>query len=88
MQKVESVNIFVLHMMTSSNGNSFRVKLGLYFLRPLTSVNGRNRCRSALLVICAGNSPVPGEFPAQRPVTRGFDVFSDLRPNKWFSKQS
>ena len=30
---------------------------------------------SALLVICAGNSPVPGEFPAQRPVTRSFDVF-------------
>ena len=29
----------------------------------------------ALLVICAGNSPVPGEFPAQRPVTRSFDVF-------------
>ena len=25
---------------------------------------------SALLAICAGNSPVPGEFPAQRPVTR------------------
>ena len=24
---------------------------------------------SALLAICAGNSPVPGEFPAQRPVT-------------------
>ena len=23
---------------------------------------------SALLAICAGNSPVPGEFPAQRPV--------------------
>ena len=30
---------------------------------------------SALLAICAGNSPVPGEFPAQRPVTRSFDVF-------------
>ena len=29
---------------------------------------------SALLAICAGNSPVPGEFPAQRPVTRSFDV--------------
>ena len=41
---------------------------------------------SALLVICAGNSPVPGEFPAQRPVTRSFDVFFDLRPNKWLSK--
>ena len=27
-----------------------------------------------LLVICAGNSPVTGEFPAQRPVTRSYDV--------------
>ena len=43
---------------------------------------------SALLVICAGNSPVPGEFPAQRPVTRSFDVFFDLRLNKRLSKQS
>ena len=42
---------------------------------------------SALLAICAGNSPVPGEFPAQRPVTRGFDVFFDLHPNKRLSKQ-
>ena len=41
---------------------------------------------SALLAICAGNSPVPGEFPAQRPVTRSFDVFFDLRPNKRLSK--
>ena len=39
---------------------------------------------SALLAICAGN----GEFPAQRPVTRNFDVFFDLRPNKLLSKQS
>ena len=30
---------------------------------------------SALLAICAGNSPVTGEFPAQRPVTRSFDIF-------------
>ena len=30
---------------------------------------------SALLAICAGNSPASGEFPAQRPATRGFDVF-------------
>ena len=43
---------------------------------------------SASLAICAGNSPVPGEFPAQRPVTRGFDVFFDLRLNKRLSKQS
>ena len=39
---------------------------------------------SALLAICAGNSPVSGEFPAQRPVTRSFD----LRLNKRLSKQS
>ena len=43
---------------------------------------------SALLVLCAGNSPVTGEFPAQRPVTRSFDAYVDLRPNKRLSKQS
>ena len=43
---------------------------------------------SALLAICAGNSPVPGEFPAQRPVTRSFYVFFDLRLNKRLRKQS
>ena len=43
---------------------------------------------SALLAICAGNSPVPGEFPAQRPVMRSFDIFFDLRLNKRLSKQS
>ena len=42
---------------------------------------------SALLAICAGNSLVIGEFLAQRPVTRSFDVFFDLRLNKPLSKQ-
>ena len=37
---------------------------------------------STLLAICVENSPVLGEFPAQRPVTRSFDVFFDLRLNK------
>ena len=36
----------------------------------------------------AGNSSVTGEFPSQRPVTRSFDVFYDLRVNKRLSKQS
>ena len=45
------------HMMTSSNGNIFRVT------GPL-----------------CGEFTGPGEFPAQRPVTRGLDVFFDLRP--------
>ena len=43
---------------------------------------------SALLAICARNSQVTGEFPAQRPVMRSFDVFFDQRPNKRLSKQS
>ena len=43
---------------------------------------------SALLPICAGNSLVPREFPAQRPVKRSFDVFIDLCLNKRLSKQS
>ena len=36
---------------------------------------------SALLALCAGNSPVTGEFLAQRPVTRNCDVYFDLRLN-------
>ena len=33
---------------------------------------------SELLALCAGNSPVTGEFPSQRPVTQSFGVFFDL----------
>ena len=63
---------------------------------PFTVVGDRNNFTwwrhqmekiSALLAICAGNSPVPGEFPAQRPVTRTVGVFFDLHPNKRLSKQ-
>ena len=52
------------HIMTSSNGNIFRVT------GPL-----------------CGEFTGPGEFPTQRPVTRSFDVFFDLRLNKRLSKQ-
>ena len=53
-----------LFMMTSSNGNIFRV------IGPL-----------------CGEFTGPGEFPTQRPATRSFDVFFDLRLNKRLSKQ-
>ena len=53
-----------LFMMTSSNGNIFRVTGSL-----------------------CGEFTGPGEFPTQRPVTRSFDVFFDLRLNKRLSKQ-
>ena len=42
---------------------------------------------SALLAICAGNSPAPGEYCTQKPVTRSFNVIFDLRLNKRLSKQ-
>ena len=51
-------------MMTSSNGNIFRVT------GPL-----------------CGEFTGPGEFPTQRPVTRGFDVFFDLRINGWVNNR-
>ena len=41
-----------------------------------------------LLVICAGNLPITGEFLALRPVTRRYYVFFDLRLNKRLSKPS
>ena len=43
---------------------------------------------STLLAICAGKSPVSGEFPTQRSVTRSFAIFFDLRLNKQLTKQS
>ena len=43
---------------------------------------------SVLLALCAGKSPVSGEFPSQRPVTQSFDVFFDLWLNERLSKQS
>ena len=52
-------------MMTSSNGNIFRVTGHL-----------------------CGEFTGPGEFPTQRPVTRSFDVYFDLRPNERLNKQS
>ena len=55
---------YAFRMMTSSNGNIFRVT------GPL-----------------CGEFTGPGDFPTQRPVTRSFDVFFDLRLNKRLSKQ-
>ena len=58
-------SVFPCYMMTSSNGNIFRVTGHL-----------------------CGEFTGPGEFPAQRPVTRSFDVFFDLRPkNGWVNNR-
>ena len=77
----------IVCMMASSNGNIFHVT---GFVRGIHQwpVNFLHKGQfSALLAFCAENSPVTGEFPAQRPVTRSFDVFFDLRLNQQLSKQ-
>ena len=51
----------------------------------MTSLNGNVLRVTGSL---CGNSPVTSEFHAQRPETRSFDVFFDLRLNKRLSKQS
>ena len=55
----------ILNMMTSSNGNIFRVTAPLWV---------ESTCHQRI--------------PPQRPVTRSFDVFFDLRLNKRLGKQS
>ena len=66
-------------MMTSSNGNIFRVTG--YLCGEFT---GDFRVTDHL----CGEITGPLEVPAQMPVTQSFDVFFDLRLNKRLSKQS
>ena len=45
---------------------------------------------SAILALCAGNSPVTGEFPSQRPVTQSSDIFFGLlyaETNGWINNR-
>ena len=42
---------------------------------------------STLLAICAGISPVYGEFPIQRPVTRSFDYLILTWINGWVNNR-
>ena len=94
-QCVFNVSSFIHNAYNISVSNSFSALATIpwddpVFLNDIASPWWRHQMLtfSALLAICAGNSPVPGEFPVQRPVTRSFYVFSDLRLNKRLSKQS
>ena len=42
---------------------------------------------SASLILCAGISPVTKEFPWQRAINAGFDVFFGVSLNKRLNKQ-
>ena len=72
----------ICHLMSKISKMIITTKLHIM----MTSSNGN--IFTALVALCAGNSPVISEFPAHRPVTRSFDVFLDLRLNKRLSKQS
>ena len=52
----------------------------------MTSSNGNSF--SCYWAFVGGHSPVTGEYPTQRAVTRSFDVFFYLRLNKRLNKQS
>ena len=60
----ETIQKLIIVMMTSSNGNIFRVTGHL-----------------------CGEFTGTGEFPAQRPLTRSFGAFFDLRLNKRLNQQ-
>ena len=70
----------IVHLMTSSSWWHFNFTVTWWRYQMETF--------SALLAPCAGNSLVTGEFPAQKPVMRSFDVFFDLSLNKRLNKQS
>ena len=57
--------------------------LTIVYSSVFSGADRRKHQSSALLAICAGNSPVS----AQRPMTRSFDVFFDLSLNNRLCKQ-
>ena len=59
------------------------LKITLFMMTPS---NGNIFCATVTGLLC-GEFTGPGEFPTQRPVTRSFDVYLDLRLNKRLSKQ-
>ena len=74
-------NCYLLDILAAISHNRIRMMVDTWWRHQMETF-------SALLDLCAGNSPVTGEFPPQRPVMRSFDVFFDLRLNKRLSKQS
>ena len=94
---ISAMHKFLEHILESSrNVSETTPDLQMNYLRVpdlqiscrdmMTSSNGNIFCVTGL---CVGISLVTSEFPSQRPVTRNFDVFFDLRLNKlsrcqWF----
>ena len=85
---LSTVVVYVNRWLFITRGNAYMTVLIRRHIVDIPWWRHQMETLSALLAICAGNSPAPGEFPPQRPVTRGFHVFFDLHPNKRLSKQS
>ena len=88
--KISNNNKCVYSARQTTMPNSITSFCNTWFVTMVLNIWWRHQMekKSALLALCARNSPVTGEFPSQRPVTQSFDVFFDLRLNKRFSKQS
>ena len=71
-------------LMTDKKDIIADVKSFMTNIYPMTSSNGNIFRVTGPL---CGEFTGPGEFPTQRPVTRSFDVFFDLRLNKRLSEQ-
>ena len=71
----EQISVFTFHFLTSSRDASKRPYIYPWWRHQMETF-------TTLLALCAGNSPVTGEFPAQRPVRRSFDVFFHLCLNQ------
>ena len=71
----------MLHYVCGGMGRNESQRIGIIDSLILNQCAWRHQMEtfSALLALCAGNSPVTGEFPSQRPVTQRFDVFFDLK---------
>ena len=72
-QHISSYNDVIMRALTSQITSLTTVYSTVYSRR-------RSKKKSKLRVtgLCAGNSPVTGEFPAQRPVTRKMFPFDDV----------
>ena len=84
-----NVSMILTHRENTNLGNSYNSPhSSSWVIDCITMTTSSNGNIFRVTGPLCGEFTGPGEFPAQKPVTRGFDVFFDLRPNKWLSKQS
>ena len=85
-KKVRLQQVIIIYIYIGARNINFAFEQALYILICMMTSSNGNISRFTGHV--CGEFNGPGEFPTQRPVTRSFDVYFDLRPNKRLSKQS